>query len=203
MSMTSLASVNEKLIESISSPPTSQAFFEGIYNLETDSWENIYKLPFLVTIENKIRAFQFKINHNIYYTNEKLYKVNLCKHEMCSFCGTEIETLMHIFAKCDYVNPLWEMLEEIFTYRFSEEDRIFGVYKELGLRSFDILSHCGIILKYYVHLCRMNNFKPRVATLEKRILYNEMLEKQIATNKNRLGKHVRKWRSVLDYFKDT
>ena len=165
-------------------------------------WGNIYKLPFLVTIENKMRCFQFKINHNIYYTNEKLHKINLHEHDRCSFCETDVETLTHLFAECAYVKPLWEALEEILSYNFSFEEQIFGVYKEIGLRSFDIHSHCSFVLKYYIHVCRMNKFKPKVVTLGKRILYNEMLEKQIASKKKKLSKHYRKWMIVLDYFKE-
>ena len=37
----------------------------------------IYELPFKVTMENKLRCFQYKVIHNILPTNNKLYKMKL------------------------------------------------------------------------------------------------------------------------------
>ena len=37
----------------------------------------VYCIPFNATIYTKLRSFQFKINHSILYTNEKLHKVKL------------------------------------------------------------------------------------------------------------------------------
>ena len=37
----------------------------------------ICELPFKVTMENKLRCFQYKVVHNILPTNSKLYKMKL------------------------------------------------------------------------------------------------------------------------------
>ena len=39
--------------------------------------KDTYELPFKVTVENKLRSFQFKIVHNIIPTNLSLYKMNI------------------------------------------------------------------------------------------------------------------------------
>ena len=50
-------------------------------NIETELVEKhlpfkaIYELPFRVIIENKLRCFQFKINHNILLSNSSLHKL--------------------------------------------------------------------------------------------------------------------------------
>ena len=65
----SMKSIYKNKIDSLVEEPTSEEFFENLLQLELVQWEDVYKLPFLVTIENKMRAFQFKINHNL-----QLYK---------------------------------------------------------------------------------------------------------------------------------
>ena len=37
----------------------------------------VYELPFKITIENKLRSFQFKLIHNILPTNQRLWKINV------------------------------------------------------------------------------------------------------------------------------
>ena len=37
----------------------------------------IYELPFKVTLENKLRCFQYKLIHNILPTNSRLHKMKL------------------------------------------------------------------------------------------------------------------------------
>ena len=59
-----------KLIEKISEHPTSEAKLSDMFDIQQAQFKNIYRVPFLVTIETKMRAFQFKINHLIYYTNQ-------------------------------------------------------------------------------------------------------------------------------------
>ena len=44
-----------------------------------------------------MRVFQFKILHNILYTNDKLFKMRQVETELCTFCQTAVETPVHIF----------------------------------------------------------------------------------------------------------
>ena len=64
----STKSVYSDLVKKIIARPTSepkiQIYFEK--NLTDDDWENIYCLPFLTTIESKLRSFQISINHFYY-----------------------------------------------------------------------------------------------------------------------------------------
>ena len=193
-----MKSVYKHKIDLLIEEPTSEEFFEDLLQLELIQWENVYKLPFLVTIESKLRAFQFKINHNIYYTNEKLEKIKIVGSNRCTFCDDRVEDLVHLFIRCRYVNNLWEGLEDILTYVFSDEEKLLGVVDHIGERSFDIHSHSSFILKYYVHICRLNKIKPTLDKFFKRLAYNEQLERQIATRKQKIGKHLRKWSPIIN-----
>ena len=47
---------------------------------------------------------QFKINHNIIYTKEKLKKVNLICNDICYLCEREKHTIKHMMLKYSYVS---------------------------------------------------------------------------------------------------
>lgn len=42
----------------------------------------------------------FKIFHNIVYTNDKLFKYGLIESSNCIFCQNEVEDILHMFVKC-------------------------------------------------------------------------------------------------------
>ena len=47
-------------------------------------------------------------------TNVQLKWYKIKESERCTFCESEKETLIHLFVRCKYVQPLWEMITEIF-----------------------------------------------------------------------------------------
>ena len=78
-------------------PPTAQKkFLEKFPQLQID-WSKIYSLPFIVTIETKIREFQYKILNNIVFTNEKMFRLKMIDSPLCTFCKREIESIEHLF----------------------------------------------------------------------------------------------------------
>ena len=100
-----------RLIDKKIEKPSSESYFENNFNIVSEDWDKIYMLPFCTTIENKLRAFQFKINHNIFYHNKKLFEKNMIDDSKCTFCGDEDETLIHLFSDCIHVKPLWNEIE--------------------------------------------------------------------------------------------
>ena len=62
-----------------SSNPTSMKKYNEMFNTETFEldWERIFSLPFKITLNTKLREFQYKILHRICYTNILLFKFGL------------------------------------------------------------------------------------------------------------------------------
>ena len=55
-------------------PPTCKKLFSNQYNIfDEGTWRIIYFLPAHVTIDIKIRMFQYKILNNILFLNQRLY----------------------------------------------------------------------------------------------------------------------------------
>ena len=166
-------------------------------NLTDDEWENIYCLPFLTTIESKLRIFQISINHFYYFTNERLVKSKIKESPACSFCNASNETIVHLFIECSHVAPLWTFFHNIFQRiepigNLTNFQKLFGLHDKMREGNHDLINHIILTIKYYIHLCRTKKdkpIKPSLSGLKKRISYTEYLEKQIATKKQKLEAH--------------
>ena len=91
--------------------PKSEATIQNKLNMTNISWEKVYRLGGEVTIDTYTRMFNFKLNHNILHLNKSLYvmgKHNTC---MCSFCNSEEETPIHLFAECRISRRIWSEVQ--------------------------------------------------------------------------------------------
>ena len=78
-------------------PPAAQAKLKDNYpNLSTD-WKEIYSLAFNVTLDTKLRLFQYKLLNHIIFTNiYKLYKLKIVDSPFFTFCKINEESLEHL-----------------------------------------------------------------------------------------------------------
>ena len=129
-----------------------------------------------------------------------LYERKMLDSPLCTFCQRHNETLPHLFVSCDYVKPLWSSIEQIMGYKFKESEKLFGCFSTMKNKQFDVLSHITILLKYYVHICRINNKIPSQKVLRRRILYSQFLESEIAKKRNKMDNHDTKWSAFLENF---
>ena len=79
--------IYNSLIKDRISEPISQSYFETKFNKTEIDWSQIYLLPRKVSVETRTRVFQFKILHNILYSNRRLHKMGLTESPLCNLCG--------------------------------------------------------------------------------------------------------------------
>ena len=53
----------------------TQMKYTGDFDLDLESWSEIYSLPFKILIDNKIKDLQYRIMHRYIGTNKLLYKI--------------------------------------------------------------------------------------------------------------------------------
>ena len=106
------------LISNIVNKPTSNIYFEKLFENTTLDWNKIYLSPRLATIDTTLRSFQNKILNNVLFLNKKLYTFGITNTALCSFCNTLEETPINIFFDCIYVKCLWERLRMEFQNDF-------------------------------------------------------------------------------------
>ena len=84
-----------------SEPQTSKKLFSNQYNIYDEGTST------RVTIDIKIRMFQYKILHNILFLNQTLYQMKKIDSPLCSLYKREVETVPHLFLKCGQSENLW------------------------------------------------------------------------------------------------
>ena len=94
--------------------PKAKIYFEHLLHSVSQNWEDIYTLPFKLTVDTKLRNFQWKLTHNILMTNHKLNKIMPTKvvSPLCNFCKQENETIIHLFYECKLVETFWSTFIE-------------------------------------------------------------------------------------------
>ena len=74
-------------------------------------WKSIYLLLRMVTVDTKLRVFQYKIWNNIRFVKEMLFKFRKVESPLCSFCKAEDETYIPLFYRCRNTSLVsWMML---------------------------------------------------------------------------------------------
>ena len=67
---------------------------------ESVEWTFVYLSPFKCTKVTKLIIFQLKILLRRLSTNSFLKKIGIRQSDICSFCKTEAESLIHLFWSC-------------------------------------------------------------------------------------------------------
>ena len=88
--------------------PKGQEYWSRLYEVIPfeNRWENIYRKPKCF----RDADIEYKIMHNILFTNEKLYKTKMIDSPLCTFCSDSNETIRHLFIECFEVEGLWNHL---------------------------------------------------------------------------------------------
>ena len=97
---TSSKKVYWDLIRKIEKPPVSKFKYEQLFPTHDLPWKDIYILPRSVTLDSKMREFQYKVLSRILYTNKALHKMGIVNSPPCSFCHVLDESLEHLFLHC-------------------------------------------------------------------------------------------------------
>ena len=87
--------------------PTGQQRYSEQFKVNETEWENIYLLPRLVSKDNYLRDFQFKILHRYLATNKLLKRYNISVNARCTFCELQNETIEHILFECNVTRHFW------------------------------------------------------------------------------------------------
>lgn len=71
-----------------------------------EAWKNVKILP------PRLKAFMFKVNHNILPTMARLGRIGIVKKKECPLCQHPEEDLYHIFLQCSKHEPVMQRVKE-------------------------------------------------------------------------------------------
>ena len=157
----------------------------------------------MVTIENKITQFRYKILNNIVFANAKIFRLKIIDSPLCVFCKGEVESLEHLLFFCEVTKMFWrafctwlaECKNRIESLNIS--DVLFGVYKK-G-EDFKILNHLILSAKFYIYKCKLSGVNPPLQVLKVKTKAVHQMETKIAEKRDKLKKLNEKWRKLEPY----
>ena len=140
----------------VNNKPTSNLYFEKLFENTTLDWIKIYLPPVLATIDTTLRSVQHKVLINVLFLNKKLSTFGITNTVLCSFCNTLEETPIHIFFDCLHVKCIWERLLVKFQNNFilpslKPQNASLGLYNEAN-DNCNLLNHILLIFKHYIYL---------------------------------------------------
>ena len=135
-------------------PPSAQKRFQDQFPDVQFDWNEIYSLSLKVSLETKIREFQYKVLNNLVFTNEKLFKIKMIDSPQCTFCKNEIESLEHLLYSCEITRSFWVALRSwlmecnINLEPLSVFNVLFGILN--AGEDFVIVNHLILVAKFYI-----------------------------------------------------
>ena len=98
--------------------------------------------------------FQFKINHLILYTRDKLVKAKAIDSDSCHVCKLK-QTVEHLFVECQHVHSFWNLFTSWWndnnssSVSLTNNHMIYGYLPEN--RSFHTFNLCLIVARFYIY----------------------------------------------------
>ena len=167
----------------------------GDIRLNCKQWSNIYLIPYKCTLHTKLRWFQFRLIHRILGTNSFLAKIGKIESNLCTFCRSEEETLLHLFCTCPITLSFWD---KVLTWIKNKLNLTLILDKQMQL--FGILDYrmgaLNIILllcRYYIYRVKMQKSLPLLELFQKDVKSYFAVEKYIFIKNDEVTKFNRKW----------
>ena len=170
-------------------------------NLTRNTWQNIFLIPFKATTETKLREFQFKILHRIVATKKYLFRIKVIDSNTCTFCGNNVEDLLHLFFECRKVKDIWDKLQHWLqslnmpVFNWSAKEILLGMSGGPV-----VINHLIIITKYYVYRSSISKNQLSIKSLKEIIKLYYKVEKEICLSRQVMDKFYGKWSSFVNTF---
>ena len=125
--------------------------------------------------------FQYKILYNILPTRNYLYNLKLADSDLCGFCNTRTETILHLFTECPIVNTLWENMRQWVSNKTHIQIELSKIVKVFGYliqdQNFWPINFIILTTRKYIFWCSQKKKNPELGVLKKEIknAYHEQL----------------------------
>ncbi|CAH3177470.1 unnamed protein product, partial [Porites evermanni] len=106
-------------LKALTTKAVRKSFVKHIFEVPTatqrliDNWlppdyiNDYFNLAISSTKETKLIMFQYKILHDIVFT-EKLFRANIAYSDLCYLCLETNQDLKHMLVSCQFVSEFWE-----------------------------------------------------------------------------------------------
>ena len=122
--------------------------------IDEENWNRIFKVCHHTTPDNVLIWFQLRIIYRILGTKYYLKKVGISDSENCQRCHICLETILHMFVNCCYVQTFWNNLAKHvsdkinYNIKFTSFTIIFGSL--INDQNSETLNNLLLISKKYI-----------------------------------------------------
>lgn len=178
-----------------------QKWNDTFFNVNLN-WKSIYLVAQKSTNDIKLRNFQYKYLMRIVPTNQFLTKCHITNSTLCEFCNMEIETLLHLFWECIYVQDFWTSLRDFFTQihrniNITLKTVSFGICHQINDKTLQANNFVIFQAKYFIFLSKHHKKKPNLIQFKHFISSKNFIEKEIALSKDKLHLFEEKWNTFI------
>ena len=150
----------------------------------------------------KYRSFQYRILQRGIVTNIQLSRWNVITSELCTFCGEQRETILHLFCHCPIVFRLWSELREYIWQEYNTREIEITpttiILNRIHKSRNHAINFICLVTKQYIYKTRCLQQEINFKALRSQIKSVETLEKYIAVKNMRLRVHEKKWSRAVN-----
>jgi len=154
-----------------------------------------------ITIDTKLRSFQYKYLMHIVPNNEKLFKYGIIESSLCDFCSTASESNIHLFWECPDVQLFWCQIKNFLNEKLNTSSEILLSYQSISFCNVDInnqiksncINHIILLGKYFIFKSKYQKTIPSFIDFKYYLKHNLNLEGLIAEIKGKTDAHQKKW----------
>ena len=169
-------------------------------------WKTIFKHSIKISPDPQLKWFQARILHRILPTGKYLHLCKLTQSPLCVFCDSHVETLVHLFWGCDFVNSFWKDFVKLLQEKCSHCDRfnlcqeltIFGttnkIYTDKAIDSMILYA------KFFVYKCKLQENRPQLNYFMTELKSRISLEKALAIRNGKMSAFNDKWKLYISIF---
>ena len=193
--------IHKSFVKYVFEEPTTKQHLNG-NGLTPDQISKRFNLAFSITIETKLTMFQYKILHDIVFTESKLFKAKLATRDLCYLCLKTKQDLKHMLVSCPVVSEFWKTFLERYETLTATKLELSTMKILHGIIENDhfcrLTNYLLLIAKYYMHCCSINKEPVYFCTYLTIVISKAEIEKQISTRTNSNEHYYNKWKPLID-----
>ena len=195
--------IKRRMMIDISMNPFKQKI-SLLYSYDADDWESTFSRLNYISNSNVMRSEMWKSMHYIRFTNYELCLRNIPDYNTisCFYCNEPKQSKLHLMRDCISTINFYKHIENIFRPIFitpiSDLTKLVGFNKLIQDNENEIQITLIIYCAQYEIFKACNKLKPpNYHNVISKLKYLEEIEKSIASRKNKLYHHNKKWLDII------
>lgn len=169
------------------------------HNIDQNKFQDVFfNIPKL-TPNPKFRSFQFRFVHRRIFHNDILHKWKMTDSALCYYCGSDYETIEHLYFQCGITKRFWELLQNWFECATNTEVNLTPLDIAFCLTDDNTLNSILLCAKQFIFKCRIQEKFINFYIFKDELQQLALFEKKWALQKNTKSgwaRYNKKWMKV-------